>query len=52
LKAGKRTVHRFSHNSELPAFQLDGTWQFRRSEPERWIDTNNNQYQPTNKGRR
>lgn len=52
LKAGKRTVYRFAQNGELPAFKLGGTWRFRRSELERWIDANSNQHQPTGKGRR
>lgn len=52
LKAGKRTVYRFAQNGELPAFKLGGTWRFRRSELERWIDANSNQHKPTDKGRR
>jgi len=43
LKAGKRTVYRFAQNGEIPAFKLGGTWRFRRSELERWIDQNSNQ---------
>lgn len=52
LKAGKRTVYRFAQNGELPAFKLGGTWRFRRSELERWIDANSNQQMTTGKGRR
>ena len=52
LKAGKRTVYRFAQNGELPAFKLGGTWRFRRSELERWIDANSNQHTTTGKGRR
>lgn len=52
LKAGKRTVYRFAQNGDIPAFKLGGTWRFRRSELERWIDANSNQHKTTGKGRR
>ena len=57
LKAGKRTVYRFAQSGEIPAFKLGGTWRFRRSELERWIDQNSNQRAPAKpapvkKGRR
>lgn len=52
LKAGKRTVYRFAQNGDIPAFKLGGTWRFRRSELERWIDANSNQHKTIGKGRR
>lgn len=52
LKAGKRTVYRFAQNGDIPAFKLGGTWRFRRSELERWIDANSNQQMTTGKERR
>ena len=57
LKAGKRTVYRFAQSGEMPAFKFGGTWRFRRSELERWIDQNSNQRSPAKpapvkKGRR
>jgi excisionase family DNA binding protein len=52
LKAGKRTVYRFAQNGDIPAFKLGGTWRFRRSELERWIDANSNQHKTKGKGRR
>ena len=51
LKAGKRTVYRFAQNGDIPAFKLGGTWRFRRSELERWIDENSNQRPSAKKGR-
>ena len=51
LKAGKRTVYRSAQNGDIPAFKLGGTWRFRRSELERWIDENSNQRPPARKGR-
>lgn len=49
LKAGKRTVYRFAQNGEIPAFKLGGTWRFRRSELESWIEAHSNQRKPTGK---
>ena len=49
LKVGKRTVYRFAQNGQIPAFKLGGTWRFRRSELERWIDENSNQRKPDHK---
>src|SRR3546814_18145477 len=40
LRAGKRTVYRFAQRGEIPAFKVGGTWRFRRSELESWIDQN------------
>ena len=33
LKVGKRTLYR-----EIPAFKVGGTWRFRQSEIDRWIN--------------
>jgi len=52
LKAGKRTVYRLAQNGEIPAFKLGGTWRFRRSELDGWIDANSNQRKPSDKGQR
>jgi len=52
LKAGKRTVYRFAQNGDIPAFKLGGTWRFRRSDLERWIDGNSNQHKTTGRERR
>jgi excisionase family DNA binding protein len=52
LKAGKRTVYRFAQNGEIPAFKLGGTWRFRRSELETWIESNSNQRKPPSEGAR
>ena len=39
-------VYRFAQSGEIPAFKLGGTWRFRRSELEQWIDQNSNQRAP------
>lgn len=52
LKAGKRTVYRLAQNGEIPAFKLGGTWRFRRSELDTWIDAKSNQRKPSDKGPR
>jgi excisionase family DNA binding protein len=51
LKAGKRTVYRLAQNGEIPAFKLGGTWRFRRSDLDRWIDANSNRKKPTGRSR-
>lgn len=52
LKAGKRTVYRLAQNGEIPAFKLGGTWRFRLSELDSWIDAKSNQRKPSDKGQR
>ncbi|MDH7615242.1 helix-turn-helix domain-containing protein [Vibrio cholerae] len=42
LKVGKRTLYRLAAHGEIPAFKVGGTWRFRQSEIDRWI---NNQTQ-------
>lgn len=37
LKAGKRTVYRLAASGQIPAFNLGGTWRFRRGELDKWI---------------
>lgn len=39
LKAAKRTVYRLAQRGEIPAFKLGGTWRFRQSDLNRWIDS-------------
>lgn len=39
LKAGKRTVYRLAASDQLPAFELGGTWRFRRGELGQWISS-------------
>ncbi len=38
LKVGKRTLYRLAAHGEIPAFKVGGTWRFRQSEIDRWID--------------
>ena len=38
LKAGKRTVYRLAANGTIPAFKLGGTWRFRRTALNAWIE--------------
>ena len=39
LKAGKRTVYRLAANGTIPAFKLGGTWRFRRTDLNAWIES-------------
>ncbi|WP_439588435.1 helix-turn-helix domain-containing protein, partial [Hydrogenophaga sp.] len=38
LKVGKRTLYRLASHGEIPAFKVGGTWRFRQSEIDRWIN--------------
>lgn len=38
LKVGKRTLYRLASHGEIPAFKVGGTWRFRQSEVDRWIN--------------
>ena len=38
LKFGKRTLYRLAAHGEIPAFKVGGTWRFRQSEIDRWIN--------------
>lgn len=39
LKAGKRTVYRLAANGTLPAFKLGGTWRFRKTDLNAWMES-------------
>lgn len=38
LKVGKRTLYRLTAHGEIPAFKVGGTWRFRQSEIDQWIN--------------
>ncbi|HBA6368341.1 TPA: helix-turn-helix domain-containing protein [Escherichia coli] len=38
LKVGKRTLYRLAAHGEIPAFKVDGTWRFRQSEIDQWLN--------------
>ncbi|MBN0430494.1 helix-turn-helix domain-containing protein, partial [Pseudomonas aeruginosa] len=38
LKVGKRTLYRLASHGEIPAFKVGGTWRFRQSEIDQWIN--------------
>lgn len=42
LKTGKRTVYRLVANGTIPAFKLGGTWRFRRTALNAWIESKTN----------
>jgi len=39
LKVAEKTIYRLAGNKKLPAFKVGGIWRFRKSEVDRWIDT-------------
>lgn len=38
LKVKERTIYRLVAKGGIPAFKVGGSWRFRRSEIEAWID--------------
>ena len=38
LKLTEKTAYRLTAEGEIPGFKVGGSWRFRRSEIERWID--------------
>ena len=38
LKLTKKTAYRLVAEGKIPGFKVGGSWRFRRSEIERWID--------------
>ena len=38
LNVDEKTVYRLAQRGELPGFKVAGTWRFKRSDLETWID--------------
>ena len=38
LNVDEKTVYRLAQRGELPGFKVAGTWRFKRSDLEDWID--------------
>ena len=38
LKVTERTIYRLAAAKKIPAFKVGGTWRFRQSEIDRWIN--------------
>ncbi len=38
LKVDEKTVYRLAQRGELPGFKVAGTWRFKRSDIETWIE--------------
>jgi len=45
LKINEKTAYRLTSEGKLPAFKVGGSWRFRRTEIEQWIDTQTNDNQ-------
>ena len=39
LKLSEKTIYRLAQAGELPAFKAGGQWRFRRSDIDRWAET-------------
>ena len=42
LKVNERTVYRMATDKKIPAFKVGGSWRFRESELEQWIQDQHN----------
>ena len=40
LKVKDRTIYRLVANREIPCFKVGGSWRFRKSEIDQWIEAN------------
>ena len=38
LKVAEKTLYRLASNGDLPGFKIGGSWRFRKSEMDKWID--------------
>lgn len=47
LKVNERTVYRMAAASQLPAFKVGGSWRFKQTEIELWINEQHNQQDET-----
>ena len=43
LQVNERTVYRMASANKLPAFKVGGSWRFKQSELEQWIEDHHNQ---------
>ena len=43
LQVNERTVYRMASANKLPAFKVGGSWRFKQSELEHWIEDHHNQ---------
>ena len=43
LQVNERTVYRMASANKLPAFKVGGSWRFKQSELEQWIEAHHNQ---------
>lgn len=42
LKLAEKTIYKLVSQGELPGFKVGGSWRFRMSEIERWIEDQEN----------
>ena len=43
LKVDEKTVYRLAQRGELPGFKVAGTWRFKRSDIDAWIEQRKSQ---------
>lgn len=42
LNLAEKTVYRMANDGEIPAFKIGGSWRFKRSEVEEWLEQQRN----------
>lgn len=42
LNLAEKTVYRMANDGEIPAFKIGGSWRFKRSEVEGWLEQQRN----------
>lgn len=45
LKLAEKTVYRLAAEGKLPGFKVGGSWRFKRTEIEKWIDDQSKKYE-------
>jgi excisionase family DNA binding protein len=46
----EKTIYKLSQSGELPGFKVGGSWRFKRSDIEKWIESNVNHPRLSNRG--
>ncbi len=50
LKLTEKTAYRLAAEGKIPGFKVGGSWRFRRSEIEKWIDRQSEKHNERRRG--
>ena len=51
LKVNERTIYRLVSGKKIPAFKVGGSWRFRQSDVDTWIEENQTDRPPVDAGK-